>query len=86
MRNNTTDQKPAGYAGESLPETAVAKVSRRSVFGLAAGAAGLALTAGCTEGAGTSRRAGLKGNTQAPFKSMRDYMAALDAESGSGCV
>ncbi len=57
----------------------VGGVSRRQVFGLAAGAAGLALTAGCGGGKQVST-AGLSGNLRAPYKNMRDYMAALDAK------
>jgi len=57
-------------------------LSRRTMLGLAAGSASLAFANACSSESSSSSvatGAALSGNIQAPFKSMRDYVAALDA-------
>ena len=57
-------------------------LSRRTMLGLAAGSASLAFANACSSESSSSSvatGAALSGNIQAPFKSMRDYVTALDA-------
>jgi 4-hydroxy-3-polyprenylbenzoate decarboxylase len=80
MQNDERNNQSAEQLASAELQSGGVTVSRRSVFGIAAGAAGLALASGCQQPTGTAHSAGLQGNTKAPFKSMRDYLAALDAE------
>ena len=80
IRSNRLDN--AVDSSDSKDNIDASKLSRRTMLGLAAGSAGLAFTAACSpEGSSPSAATGaaLSGNIQAPFKSMRDYVAALDA-------